>query len=71
MVVPTRLFPVITGIYRPNDFKGLDRRLDSIEAKFRENFAMYACRFNFTFESLNRLKVQVAPWGFQPRAFSF
>ena len=55
----------------PINFKGLDRRPDYIEANFRENFAMYACRFNFTFESLNRLKGQVEPWGFQPRAFSF
>jgi hypothetical protein len=39
MVVPTGLFQVITGIYRPNNFKGLDRRLDFIEAKFREIFA--------------------------------
>jgi hypothetical protein len=39
VLVPTGLFPVITGIYIPNNCKGLERRLDSIEAKFRENFA--------------------------------
>jgi hypothetical protein len=26
LVVPTGLFPVKTGIYMPNNFKGLDRR---------------------------------------------
>jgi hypothetical protein len=39
MVVPTGLFQVITGIYMPNKFNCLDRKLDPIEANFRENFA--------------------------------
>jgi hypothetical protein len=40
MVVPTGLFPVKTGIYMPNNFKGLDRRPIGLEVKTGEIFAM-------------------------------
>lgn len=39
MVVPTGLFQVITGIYMPINFKGLDRRPFDVYVKNGENFA--------------------------------
>ena len=40
MVVPTGLFPVQTGIYMPNNFKGLDRRPFPRSGKKSEIFPM-------------------------------
>ena len=54
-----------------NDLMGLDRRPFCIWGKNGENFAMYSCRFDFKFESLNQVKVQLEPLGFQPGVFSF
>jgi len=47
LVVPTGLFHAKTGIYMPNNFKGLDRRPFDVYVKKGENFAMYFCRFDF------------------------
>ena len=39
LVVPTGLFPVITGRYMPNKFEGLDRKPFDVYVKNGENFA--------------------------------
>jgi hypothetical protein len=54
LVVPTGLFHVKTGIYMPNNFKGLDGRPLGWLTKKGENFAMYLGWYDIKLGESNR-----------------